>query len=90
MEPQEVKTQHVKPTWGDEYLGFGILHGSYAALFTFIGVWIYCVATYGFLLGLGLGWLPAAILAGIVHFAFVFLWLPMDLLLIWAIFVSIR
>lgn len=29
----------------------------------FIGTWIYCMATYGFLLGFGLGWLPALILA---------------------------
>jgi len=27
----------------------------------FLGTWIYCIATYGFLLGVGLGWLPAAI-----------------------------
>jgi hypothetical protein len=30
---------------------------------TFIGCWIYCIATYGFLLGVGLGWLPSAIVA---------------------------
>lgn len=28
--------------------------------------WIYAVSAYGFLWGLGLGWLPAAILATIV------------------------
>jgi hypothetical protein len=32
----------------------------------FIGCWIYCIATYGFLLGVGLGWLPSAIVATIV------------------------
>ena len=30
---------------------------------TFLGVWIYCVVAYGFLLGVGLGWLPAMIVA---------------------------
>lgn len=30
---------------------------------TFVGTWIYCVAEYGFLLGVGLGWLPAMITA---------------------------
>ena len=30
---------------------------------TFIVAWIYCIANYGFLLGVGLGWLPAAITA---------------------------
>ena len=29
----------------------------------FVGCWIYCIATYGFLLGVGLGWLPAMITA---------------------------
>lgn len=43
----------------------------------FIGAWIYCIATYGFLLGVGLGWLPAAITAGIAAF----LW-PLILLVI--------
>ena len=32
----------------------------------FIGTWIYCIATYGFLFGVGLGWLPACIVAVIV------------------------
>lgn len=31
----------------------------------FIGAWIYCIAAYGFLLGVGLGWLPAAIVGAI-------------------------
>lgn len=33
---------------------------------TFLGAWIYCAMTAGFLFGFGLGWLPAGILAGIV------------------------
>ena len=33
------------------------------AFITFIGSWIYCIATYGFLLGVGLGWLPSIIVA---------------------------
>lgn len=28
--------------------------------------WIYCIATYGFLFGLGLGWLPSLFVAGVV------------------------
>lgn len=31
----------------------------------FIGSWIYCIATYGYLLGVGLGWLPSVIVAAI-------------------------
>ncbi|HDS1649000.1 TPA: hypothetical protein QEL68_000696 [Stenotrophomonas maltophilia] len=34
----------------------------------FIGTWIYCIAEYGFLLGVGLGWLPSGIVATIVSF----------------------
>ena len=32
----------------------------------FIGCWIYCIAHYGFLLGVGLGWLPSFIAATLV------------------------
>jgi hypothetical protein len=39
-------------------IGFMITAG-----ITFVGSWIYCIATYGFLLGVGLGWLPSAIVA---------------------------
>jgi len=34
----------------------------------FIGSWIYCIASYGFLLGVGLGWLPSLIVASIGAF----------------------
>lgn len=36
---------------------------------TFVGCWIYCIANYGFLLGVGLGWLPAGIVATIAALA---------------------
>jgi hypothetical protein len=35
---------------------------------TFIGCWIYAIVAYGFLLGVGLGWLPSAIVATIISF----------------------
>lgn len=46
----------------------GVYKVGYAISFVivFIGCWIYCVATYGFLLGVGIGWLPSIIAAGIV------------------------
>lgn len=31
----------------------------------FIGSWIYCIAHYGFLFGVGLGWLPSIIVASV-------------------------
>lgn len=50
----------------DKYFATGTLF----AIPTFFGCWIYCVFTYGFLLGVGLGWLPAAICAVVM----VWLW----------------
>ncbi len=35
------------------------------AIIVFIGSWIYCIATYGYLFGVGLGWLPSLIVAAI-------------------------
>lgn len=43
----------------------------------FIGCWIYCIASYGFLLGVGLGWLPSLIAALVA----MILW-PLALLLV--------
>jgi hypothetical protein len=34
----------------------------------FVGCWIYAITTYGFLFGVGLGWLPSLIVATIVSF----------------------
>jgi hypothetical protein len=34
----------------------------------FLGCWIYCIAAYGFLLGVGLGWLPSLIVASVASF----------------------
>lgn len=31
----------------------------------FVSCWIYAIFTYGFLLGVGLGWLPSAIVASL-------------------------
>lgn len=45
----------------------GIGAGAVGVL-TFAITWIYCMSTYGFLLGFGLGWLPAYILATILMF----------------------
>ncbi|MHB8756265.1 MAG: hypothetical protein ACYC92_15125 [Candidatus Acidiferrales bacterium] len=44
---------------------------------SFLGFWIYCIATYGFLLGVGLGWIPSLIAAVILSF----LW-PLFVLLV--------
>lgn len=46
----------------------------------FIGCWIYCIDTHGFLLGVGLGWLPSAIVGVIAAF----LW-PLIVVLIFVV-----
>lgn len=40
----------------------------------FLGTWAYCAVTYGFLLGVGLGWIPALICSSLVAFGLVYLW----------------
>jgi len=39
------------------------------AVIVFIGCWIYCIGTYGYLVGLGVGWLPSMIVALISAFS---------------------
>lgn len=47
--------------WGIYYIGYWICF-----VLVFLGTWGYCISEYGFLLGVGLGWLPGLITAGIV------------------------
>lgn len=50
----------------DSEFDFGCLYIAGAwltGMITFVGSWIYCIATYGFLFGVGLGWLPSFICA---------------------------
>ena len=47
----------------------------------FIGCWIYCIAHYGFLWGVGLGWLPSLIVAFVVSL----LWPLLALVIVLAI-----
>jgi hypothetical protein len=38
---------------------------SIVGVVTFFGSWVYCIAHYGYLLGVGLGWLPSLIVAAL-------------------------
>lgn len=69
-------------TAGLTYAGIGFVFGVIVGVGTFITAWIYCVMAYGFVLGLGLGWFPSAICAGIVGWATVFLWGPVLVILL--------
>ncbi len=65
----------------DTYFRVGFIIGAVVAVVTFIGSWWYCAANYGFLLGFGLGWLPAAIAAAIAGGLAALLWGPVLLLI---------
>lgn len=66
--------------WEDIYEWGKIITGVIA----FFSIWIYAFATWGFLIGLAIGWLPALIGAGIIAF----LW-PLIALVIVAIVIGI-
>ena len=75
--PAELST---KQTVGIAYAGFGAAFGVAAGVITFVATWIYCAMTYGFVLGLGLGWFPAAICAGVIGWLVAIFWGPALLL----------
>lgn len=64
-----------------DYLDTGEELGRIAAVITFIISWIYCTATYGFLLGFGLGWLASALAGIIAYFLVMYLWGPIVLII---------
>jgi hypothetical protein len=78
-----------EPTAGERYLAIGRVIGAVAGVLTFIGCWIYCIASSGFLLGVGLGWLPAGIVAAIVGFLARYLWGPVAAVAPFAIWAAI-
>jgi len=63
-----------KQTVGLAYAGLGAVFGIAVGAITFVATWIYCAMTYGFVLGLGLGWFPAAICAGVVGWLVAIFW----------------
>ncbi len=46
-------------------LGYWIGYAIFFVLI-FLGCWIYSIAAYGFMIGVMIGWIPSAIVAGIV------------------------
>lgn len=65
------------------YESVGNFVGGLVGLVVFVGSWIYCISTYGFLLGVGLGWLPSAICAVIAGGLARFLWPLLVLGIMW-------
>jgi len=64
------------------YLRIGGILGALIGTVTFIGAYIYCIASYGFLFGFGLGWIPSGIVALIVSQVVRFLWGPIIFLIV--------
>jgi hypothetical protein len=60
------------------YIGFWI-----TAVISFIACWIYAIASWGFLLGVGLGWIPSLFIAAIAGF----IWPLLALVLIVGLFI---
>jgi hypothetical protein len=69
--PAELST---KQTVGVAHAGLGAVFGFTAGVITFIATWIYCATTYGFVLGVGLGWFPAAICAAVTGWLVAVFW----------------
>jgi hypothetical protein len=63
-----------QPPPNKTYTNIGWICAALTGPATFLAVWIYCAVTLGFLLGFGLGWIPALILALLVAVATIFLW----------------
>lgn len=62
------------------YWAIGDWVGGAGWFIAFLASWWYCAATYGYLLGFGLGWLPSLILASLIALALKVLWGPTVLL----------
>jgi hypothetical protein len=84
--PAELTT---KQTAGIAYAGLGAVFGITAAAITFFATWIYCALTYGFVLGLGLGWFPAAVCAGVIGWLVAIFWGVALLLLVLVVGIAI-
>jgi len=69
-----IRPPEYKPPPRRAYTNLGWIFAALTGPATLLAVWIYCAATYGFLLGFGLGWIPALVLALLVVVATIFLW----------------
>ena len=56
------------------YLAIGTISGGIAALITFIGVMIAACNEAGWVIGIALGWIPAALAAAVAFVLVRFLW----------------
>jgi hypothetical protein len=69
-----IRPPEYKPPPRTTYTDLGWIFAALTGPATLLAVWIYCAVSYGFVLGFGLGWIPALILALLVAVATIFLW----------------
>ncbi|MBB3693025.1 hypothetical protein [Sphingomonas sp. BK580] len=62
--------------------------GGISAAIAFFGAWVYCMYTYGFLLGFGFGWVPSAILALFAYAVGRIMWPLMLVLVVGCAFIA--
>ena len=55
---------------------------SITAFIAFIISWIYCIATYGFFIGVSLGWIPSCMIAFMAGLFWPVIWLGIAVLLL--------
>jgi hypothetical protein len=80
MRAQLINLEHATE---DFYGSVGFLFGVLGAFAAFIGGWWHCAATYGLLIGFGLGWFPSLVLAVIAFYGLRLLWLPALLVIVY-------
>jgi hypothetical protein len=54
--------------------------GGVLGVLVFLATWIYCVARFGLVFGIALGWIPGAIVGVVLSLLVTWLWLPLVLL----------
>ena len=72
----EVDRGAIRAAMADEalYQRIGTALAVLGGVAAFVGVWVYCVTSYGLLLGLGLGWLPGSIGGAVTALILRFAW----------------
>ena len=76
-------TSNKNDDWGQAiYIIVGLITG----FAVFIGSWIYCIYEYGYLWGVGLGWLPSIIVGTIAGY----LWPFLALAILWFVWQALK
>lgn len=72
----------------EQYKRLSVVVAAVIAVISFFASWIYCIASYGFLFGLGLGWLPS-LFVGAIAFGVGFIAWPLILFGVAALFIFV-